>query len=243
MNGFLRYALLLSACICSFHTTAQVRNIRDSVIYAWKEYFDLSYGPDCNLINGLEYLNIYPNSNGHPFMSENRFYNGRLVIGDRVYQDVKLKYDICNQRLILQYSPFPGGENQIVLNNEFVTEFQLDDRLFRKYTFPETGTRFFQLVASGKTSCIYLWGKDLTVSPNSLDYYYQFSSGKKKAYIIMNNQAYLFRNRRSFLSLFPSRYHPEIKQFIRENEIWVKNGTENSIRNLVRFCNQLAENK
>ncbi|HEC42194.1 MAG TPA: hypothetical protein ENI20_05125 [Bacteroides sp.] len=243
MNGFIRYFLLLVLCSCPHLINAQAGTTADSSLSEWKEYFDLSYGYDPNLVNGIRYLNLYPNSDGHPFLAEDHFYNGSLVIGNTEYEDVDFKYDICNQKIILQYSSFTGGKYQIVLNNEFVNEFKIDNKLFRKYSFSETGTRFFQIVTSGNIYCLYYWEKDLTDANYSLEYSYKFSSMKKKAYIIMNDQAYFFRNKRSFLRLFPEIYQKEIKQFIRANRIMVSNGSEKSIGQLVEYCNQLADNK
>ncbi|MCK4698896.1 MAG: hypothetical protein KAT38_01115, partial [Bacteroidales bacterium] len=78
----LKYYLLLSACFYSGAATAQGQTIYDSTIYSWKKYFDLSYGPDYNLINGVKYLYLYSNVSGHPFFGENQFYTGSLVIAD-----------------------------------------------------------------------------------------------------------------------------------------------------------------
>ena len=124
---------------------AQDETTADSSLYEWKEYFNNSYGPDPNLVNGIRYLNLYPNSDGHPFLAEDQFYNGRLVIGNTEYLDVEIKYDICDQNIILQYSPFTGGKYQIVLNNEFVNEFLIDDNSFANIPFPKPVQGFFRL--------------------------------------------------------------------------------------------------
>ncbi|MCK4465714.1 MAG: hypothetical protein KAU83_08380 [Bacteroidales bacterium] len=236
----LKYFLLLFVCFYSGAATAQVQTIYDSTIYNWKEYFDLSYGPDYNLINGIKYLYLYSNVSGHPFFGENQFYTGHLVIADREYQDVYLKYDIYNQNMILQYSPFTGGTDQILLKNEFIHEFKIDGKLFRKYSFSETGTRFFQVVTSGKIYCLYYWEKDLNYSTLSL---YNFTPQKKKAYIVMNSKPYRFKSKKQFLKLFPVQHQKEIKQFIRNNKIWLKNASDDTMRRLLEFCNQLTENK
>lgn len=40
-------------------------------------------------------------------------------MADKEYQNVYLKYDLYNQNMILQYSHFIGGTDQILLQNEF----------------------------------------------------------------------------------------------------------------------------
>jgi hypothetical protein len=243
MNRYYKYFFLLFVFFYTGYTTAQVRSLSDSNINTWKEYFDLSYGPDYNLINGIEYLYLYSNVTGHPFFGENRFYTGRLVIDDQEFQDVDIKYDIYNQNIILRYLLVSGGLNQIILNNEFIQEFNIDGRFFRKYFFPETGTRFFQVVASGKINCLYYWEKNLDQSSSSAWNPYSFALQKKQAYIVINNKIYPFKNRRSFVRLFPAQYQKEIKQFIRKNRIWLKRASDNGMRRLIEFCNQLTENK
>lgn len=236
----LKYCLILFACFYSGAATAQVQTVSDSTIYSWKKYFDLSYGPDYNLINGIKYFYLYSNVDGHPFFRENQFYAGSLVIADREYQDVYLKYDLYNQNMILQYSPFAGGTNQILLKNEFIHEFKIDGKLFRKYSFPETGTRFYQVVTSGKIYCLYYWEKELNYSTSSL---YNFSPQKKVSYIVMNGKPYRFKSKKQFRRLFPVQHKKEIKQFIRNNKIRLKNESDSNMRRLLEFCNQLTENK
>lgn len=142
--------------------------------------------------------------------------------------------------MILQYSPFAGGTNQILLKNEFIHEFKIDGKLFRKYSFPETGTRFYQVVTSGKIYCLYYWEKELNYSTSSL---YNFSPQKKVSYIVMNGKPYRFKSKKQFRRLFPVQHKKEIKQFIRNNKIRLKNESDGNMKRLLEFCNQLTENK
>ena len=236
----LKYCLFLFVCFHSGATTAQTQTVSDSTIYGWKNYFDQSYGPDYNLINGIKYLYLYSNIDGHPFFGENRFCTGSLVIADREYQDVYLKYEIYNQKIILQYSPFSGGTDQILLKNEDIHEFKIDDKLFRKYSFSETGTRFYQVVTSGKIYCLYYWEKILNYSTLSA---FNFSNQKKESYLVKNGKPYRFKSKKQFRRLFPVQHQKEIKQFIRNNKIRLKNESDSNMRRLLEFCNQLTENK
>ena len=235
----LKYFLLLSVCFYSGTAKTYAQTTYDSAIYSWKKYFDISYGPDYNLINGIKYLYLYSDIEGHPFFGENQFYAGSLIMANREYQDVYLKYDLFNQDMILQYSPFIGGTNQILLQNEFIHEFKIYDKLFRKYSFPETGTRFYQVVTSGKIYCLYYWEKILDYSTLSL---YNFSSPKKISYIVKNGKPYRFKRKKQFRKLFPVQHQKEIKQYFRNNRIRLKNEPDGNMGRLLEFCNQLTEN-
>ncbi len=140
--------------------------------------------------------------------------------------------------MILQFNPFSGGIDQILLKNEDIHEFKIDGKLFRKYSFPETGTRFYQVVTSGKIYCLYYWEKILNYS--TLSSYY-FTPQKKVSYIVKNGKPYRFKNKRQFRKLFPVQHQKEIKQFIRKNKIRLKNESDDSMRRLFVFCNQLIE--
>jgi hypothetical protein len=140
--------------------------------------------------------------------------------------------------MILQYSPFAGGTDQILLQDEFIHEFKIDGKLFRKYSFPETGTRFYQIITSGKIYCLYFWGKDLNYSTLS---FYNFTPQKKVSYIVKNDKPYRFKNKKQFRKLFPVQHQKEIKQFIRKNKIRLKNESDDNMRRLFEFCNQLTE--
>ena len=236
----LKYFLLLFACFYPGAAKTQAQTINDSTIYRWKNYFDLSYGPDYNLINGIKYLYLYSDIEGHPFLGENRFYIGSLVIADREYRDVYLKYDLYNQNMILQFNPFSGGTDQILLKNEDIHEFKIDGKLFRKYSFPEISTRFYQVVTSGKIYCLYYWEKILNYS--TLSSYY-FTTQKKVSYIVKNGKPYRFKSKKQFRKLFPVQHQKEIKQFIRSNKFGLKNETDGNMRRLLEFGNQLTETR
>jgi len=237
---YLKYFILLSVCFYSGTAKTQAQTACDSTIYNWKKYFDQSYGPDYNLINGIKYLYLYSDIEGHPFFGENQFYAGSLIMANREYQDVYLKYDLFNQDMILQYSPFIGGTNQILLQNEFIHEFKIYDKLFRKYSFPETGARFYQVVTSGKIYCLYYWEKILDYSTLSL---YNFSSPKKISYILKNGKPYRFKSKKQFRKLFPVQHQKEIKQYFRNNRIRLKNEPDGNMGRLLEFCNQLTETR
>ena len=190
------------------------------------------------MINGVKYLYLYSDIEGYPFFGEDQFYTGSLVIANREYQDVYLKYDLYNQNMILQYSPFSGGTDQILLRNEDIHEFKIDGKLFRKYSFPETGTRFYQVVTPGKIYCLYYWAKVLNYS--TLSSYY-FTPQKKVSYIVKNGKPYRYKSKKQFRKLFPVQHQKEIKQFIRKNKIRLKNESDGNMRRLLEFCNQLTE--
>ncbi len=220
---------------------AQGQPDRVAVFNEWEDYFDRAYGVDYNLVNGIRYLYPYARAHGHPFLGENRFYTGYAVINGHYYQDLLFKYDICNQQLILNHTFLSGGTEQIIINYEIVDEYELEGKLFRRYSFTETGTKIFQVIESGNLSCLYTWTKEFEHNPTSSWNVYSFTSSKKKRYLLIDDQLFPFLTKRSFLKVFPEEYKKEINQYIRKNHIWLKEAPDNVMQQLIVFCDQIIQ--
>ena len=135
-------AVLFLSVSVNCHIMAQY--IDDSRLNELKSDFEIAYGLDENLINGFRYRDKYPDAEGHPFWGDNQFFEGAIVINDKEYNNVFLKYDIAGQNIILQYRNSVNGIEQIQLNNYDIKEFEIRGKLFRKLQFPETGERFLR---------------------------------------------------------------------------------------------------
>lgn len=239
-NWILHLALLISLDLKVI--TAQSDRAIDSAVLSWKSYFEQLYGTDYNLLNGTRYVNLYPTANGHPFLGDDVFFKGNIVISGKVYRDVDIKYDISSQEIILQYPHFSGNTDKIILNREFIDEFILDGKLFRKFRFPDTEPGFYQVVARGEISCLYYWKKDLLKGISSQNFF-TYSPEQKKSYLLIDKKIISFRGRRSFIKAFPELYHKEILSFIKSNKIDFRNAADAEIRSLMVYCNQLMQNK
>jgi hypothetical protein len=217
---------------------AQSTRTKDSTVLKWKSYFEQFYGADYNLINGTRYVNLYITAEGHPFLGEDSFYRGNIVINNKTYVDAEIRYDICNQKIILQYPYFSGNKDKIVLNEEFIGEFETDGRLFRKYSFPGIGPRFYQVVSQGNIYCLYHWKKDL-IKGSSVQSFYKYSPEKHLSYLVIDNKLCPFNGRISFLKLLPGEYNKKIIQFLRSNKIWIRDASDMQIRQIMDYCNEL----
>lgn len=194
------FVLLSSVLLPRSKIIAQVHP--DTTIQAWREYYDRSYGSDYTLVNGIRYLQIPAGAEGHPFMGENRFLPGRIVIGEKEFDGTELKFDICNQEIILNYRDFSGSSQQIVLVSDAIDEFTLEDQVFRKMELPDMGQRYVQVMRGDPASCLFYWQKEL-VEGLSGEYYYRYLPEKRSAYLMMNGELQPFRGKRSFVNAFP----------------------------------------
>lgn len=243
MNRFQIILILYVATCFSDPLSAQQPDYPDAILNEWKAFFDQSYGSDYELVNGAKYVYLYLNSNEHPFLGNDRFYTGSVIINNRQYPDIEIKYDIYNQSIILNHT-FPSGVNEhIILNNEFINAFELDGKFFRKYHFPETGTKFFQVIESDGLSSLYSWSKQFAYSSSSLRDLYDFSLPRKKAYLLFNGEIFSYSTKRSFLKLFPEEHRRHINRFIRINNIWLRKVPDNVMQQLINYCDMLIHQR
>jgi hypothetical protein len=231
-----RFILFLLLCAT---ISTQAQEISYSMISEYNQLFNKVIGLDENLINGHQYFDEYPKAKGHAFLDNNEFISGNLVINNKTYADVEIKYDILNQDVILRYKNSFGSMNQIVLQKNFITEFEIDDKQFKKLYFEETGTQFFQVVSSKEIKCIYFWEKTLTISSSSLKSYYDYSDQRKKTYLVINDTLKQYKGKRLFIRLFPEEQKSLIKKYIKKHKINFRDASDKSIKELIEFCESL----
>ena len=227
---------ILAALPCTL--TAQQPG--DNIIADLNELIAESYGPDQHLINGIEYVNLHIRSDGHKFLDEDTYYNGRVVIDKKVYNDVFLKYDIYNQQVLLLVQHPSGGHKQIILNNLRIDKFEINGRTFHKYSFPAIGTLFYQVIGTNEMACFYHFRKDEI--PKPIDQYTlsEFTDEKKKSSLYWQSELHAFKGNRSFVRIFPD-HQSQIKAFIRKNKFRIRKLNDSQMLRLVSYCNYLTE--
>ena len=204
-------------------------------------FYDRLYGLDQNLINGIRYKPDFPGSEGHPFLDDLRISTGVLTINHHRYEDVRLGYNIYSQSVILEYLNFAGAPEQIVLHNDFLSEFELKQKKFKKLSFEKTGTSFFQVIEGGDLRCLYQWSKIIYRSTTSVNNFYVFSEPRRKSYLWKDGQLYGFNSKKSFIKIFETKYQKQIKQFFKMRQIQLKLISDHQMQELLRYCDELSE--
>jgi len=197
------------------------------------------YGLDQVLVNGIFYEDKYLIKTGHQFYMEDQLYKGTLVYRGKEYQGIEMKYDIFDQQLIL-YIKHNNSLVRIVPLNDFISAFSLGNKFFSKYNFQgEPG--FYQVVCdTEKLKCLYYWFKQKNDSnTNSKSISYEFTDSKKKNYLVLNGSIITYRNKRSFLEIFPLEIKALVRQYIVDNHIKVTKSSDEEISGLLAHCNSL----
>lgn len=234
---FIVYFLLIKYPITGY---AQENNPERKVNYheLYKSVQE-EYGFDQVLVNGIFYEDYYRNAIGHPFFLENQFYTGTLVFRNKRYENIKMKYDIYEQQLVIYYVLF-NSNVWVILPNDFISEFSLNGKTFRKYSFGEENSEFYQVIYDSKNlKCLYSWTKSRTDSYHQRTYNsYKFSDSKMKSYLFLDNALNEFYNNNSFVKIFPQAFQDRIKKYIKSNKIKVRVNDEQTTKLLI-YCNEL----
>ena len=218
--------------------SAQQTYASDLGFYELKENFDQLNGPDYMLLNGRQ-NDLLNSGNSHPYFNTDRYRPGSLLLNGETYDSVTINYDIFDQQLTLQYPGNSGQNLQVVLNREMIDHFQIDGLTFRKMSFPETGSSFFQVVSSGDMSCFLLWEKTLYRSTVSGNTSYKYSKQSREVYLQREGRLYVVRSRSSFTSNYDEAYRKEIKEFLRREKIRFRNASDEKLGELMNFCFEL----
>lgn len=200
------------------------------------------YGPDQILFNGIYPENIYRNALGHPFLGENKFFPGHLVAHKRLFDNIYLKYDIFDQNIIITQNPDSENPVKIIPPNKFISEFGINTRLFRKYRGDDGKDRFFQVVYDGEIKCLETWTKERVESFHTEKYSsFRFKDETKKSYLLIDQKFCSFSTLNSFLKYFPKEMKPDLKKFFSTERINLASASDEQIKKLFSFCENLLE--
>lgn len=240
----MKYILVLSMFLFPFHisTIAQAQSRQEILDYRklYESVVD-EYGFDQVLVNGVIFEDIYRKKIGHQFFPEDKLYTGSIMYRGKEYERIELKYDICNQQLIL-FLKHNDLTVRTVPSNDFISSFSLGDKKFSKYNFQD-GPRFYQVVFdTEKLKCLFYWSKQVRVTTNSgnHDYFrHKFTESERKSYLELNRPFEKFTNNSSFIDLFPQETKVLVRQYIKTNHIKVAKSSDQRITELLTYCNSL----
>jgi len=201
------------------------------------EQFDQLFGLDQNLINGIRYRIEFPDTKGHPFLDEENFMPGSVQIGDSLYKNVHLAYNIYNQEVVLKYKNTFGGSEYIILHNEFIDGFSLGSRKFQKLDSLIKGQPFFQVIDAGRLKCYYSWTKGI----NESGYPYSFWEPNRKLYLFKDDLIHPFKSKAAFTRLFVQDYRKSIKKHMKKPGFRLKYISDSEMMELLQYCIQLSE--
>jgi hypothetical protein len=198
------------------------------------------YGLDQELINGIFFEYPYWKALGHPFLGENQFCSGTLVYRQKRYENIRMKYDIYEQDLLINYH-FDDKQMNILLVKEFISEFSFNDKIFKYFALQGMLPGFYQVISEDSDiKCLYYWFKERRESYHNRTYSsYEFSGSSRKNYLLIGDKPVPYKNNRTFIHSFNADVQEEIRKFMKLKKIKVKKCNDSSMLRLMDFCNAL----
>ncbi len=205
------------------------------------ELVELKYGIDQLLVNGKYFENIYINDLGHPYFSEDEFKKGYLVLHNQTFDNLKLKYNIWDQTLLVPYSHMPNAA--FIPPVDFIREFGINGHLFKKIKFENQKDQFFEEIYSGEINLLCSWYKSRDKSEHKVTFMaHKFSEPRKKLYVVVDNKPCIVNNRKALTRLFPEHKN-EINQYIKAHKLKLYKSSNKQLSDLMAFCEKLTSNR
>jgi hypothetical protein len=202
-----------------------------------------AYGLDQELINGIQYYNRYLLCEGHPYFPEDRFAKGSLTINGKVYQNMRLKYDLLSQDVEIEYETFSGGNNRIFIVSERISAFSMDAYEFRRLKIPGDRESFCQVINTRNFTCYVHWEKKLVRLYNSVTHIYRFTYPECTCWLELGNEIKAFDNRKSFVRLFPVSIQQEIRKLLRRRGVSFRYVSPDEIIRTMHAVDNLVNSK
>lgn len=163
---------------------------------------------------------------------------GSLVLNGQEYSDVKLRHNIHNQQLELQYINH-GGPNWIYLVMDFISSFTLEELIFQKLTISDL-PGFYQIIETGNFTCYILWKKTRNITGVQVVYDY----AKPVMFLANPDTKVRFKKNKQFAKSFKSenKTHKAIRKLLRKNSFSFRDASPAEIVANMHAVNSFLEN-
>ncbi len=178
--------------------------------------FQESVNSSAPLYNGTAYIHYWNKVIGHPYFSSDHFQNTDIKYLDFIYRKIPLKYDLVKDQLVILNAT---KEFEMVLLNDQVSEFNLDNHVFIKIKndsihTDNPGNGFYELLYNGKSTVIVKYFKRIEASLKAEDnnskfieyaYYFVFANNEFHAVEGSADFLKLHKDQKSILKKFMNK--------------------------------------
>ena len=201
--------------------TFKAQSQTNSEILLYTKFDSIVGKENLGLDNGPLALNPYITiGDNNMFFKNNKYTIGNLVYDGQPYFNVKLKYDIFKDQLILN-PPEQPEHIGISLIQDKTDSFSIYGKNFVKITksqtsLPEFISGYYELIKISKNFNLYIKHyKDILKEINEEGVYYSFHQ-KYQYFIEYNNKFYEINNKASIVKIFPEN-KKNINAFYQKN--------------------------
>lgn len=206
-----------------------------------REDAEASYGPDPDLWNGKKYNFTYRSAEGSPFFEVHGNALSSIQIKGKIYEEERIKFDIHNQLVILDFTDLSGATNSILLREDWIDNFQIGSVPFKKFPDKNGKLRFGQVLYEGRISCVYFWKKTYLPEQKDGEIHYSFSKPIREAVTIVEGKSCSFKNNGTFLKCFPKELRGPVKSQIKSRHIRIRKASDLEMQMLMKIINEIPD--
>ncbi len=202
------------------------------------EFTEFVYGSDDILLNGQHYTLKNKDAKGHPFFGDGSWSKETLIIKEKVFKDVELKYDVDVDRLILNAKYNENTFIKIELSSDVIDSFNIQRHHFinsRQFLSDPGELAYFEQIYNGNFFFLIKHKKILNNAYYDTPPFGRFSDMQSVYYIYEDGKMKRLISKRSFLEYFKEN-KKEIRKYMRKNKIRYKKASSEELRALMKYC-------
>ena len=239
LAGFICVVFL---CIYTTNCFGQQNNLKapSNLFQSVNNKVDSILGNDFLLMNARFHVQKYPKAKGKPYFETGSDAPCKLVLGKKEYNNIRLLYDIYDQKLSFVVEKTRNYGTILEMNNQVITRFHLDNRNFVNSCelpiLPQTG--FYEELFPGKHLKVYArWSKEY-IDMISDEYIGEFSHQKRSLLFVVDAKTVDVSSRHGFVKLFAGKSN-QIKSFPGKKKIRFSKSDNTELKKLFEYTDSL----
>jgi hypothetical protein len=194
------------------------------------------------LYNGRIWRNLYSRVRGNQFLFTDAFMPGSVVMGNRLFTDLSLRYDIYNDEVQIR----TDKDIILQLNKEMVTGFSLiyNNRSydFEKLEGDTTVIKggYYNILYKGRDELLVSYKKEIMLL--AVDRKYDLFDQYHRIYLRKGGVNYPIKRKNDLTELFGVN-KKDVKNFVKSRRITVTIKDPDSMGSLAEFCDNLPKDE
>ena len=209
----------------------------DSTLLSVLEKAEKSYGPDPLLVSGEKYYYPYRSALGTPFLEHKDSDHALVKINGKTYRDQRIRYDLYNQLMVLEFKDGSGAFSSIILPLKLLEGVTIGDLVFKKFPMADGSVRIGQVLYEGWISCVCFWEKKYQFELYGGKQSFYFTDPERKRYVYMKGELFPLRGKRSLLNILPDEMRSRVKSYLKKHRIRLRRASDKEIGSVMEFMN------
>lgn len=198
----------------------------DPNINLYYNWFDNQVGNEnLNLNKGVFHKETFKTLNkSHQYFTTQKFSHGQIVYDGNPYDNILMKYDVFNNKLIIKLLN-QKGHHLIVLSNNLIDSFSIKQHHFIKHKSKDNHILFYEVLA--KNNVYTLFKRNIKSRNNKIEKKssYSYFKNSNKYILLYKNKHYDLNSKKDFTQIFKSK-KKQIKSFYRLKKTSLKTDPE-----------------